>query len=241
MAMEVLQTRQQINQARAELSRRGLSAIPSPAEKKVKELASRLRLARPLIMGDKVKSWDVLKTAEFLEKNLDHARPVLDIGCYASEILVVLDRAGFTDLSGVDLNPRLGKMPAQDRIRYVRADFMDTPFEDASFSAVTAISVIEHGLNPPKLLREISRILKPGGYFLASFDYWPDKVDTSQTRFFDMDWLIFSQEDVSAFLGEAERHGLQPAGDLHFAAQDRAIEHGGFQYTFGWLALQKSP
>jgi len=239
MSMEVLQNRQQISDARRELVSRGLSAVPGTIETKAKQIATRLRLGNPLIMGDFVKSWDVLRTVQFLEDKLQKNDPVLDIGCYASEILVSLHHAGFTNLAGVDLNPRLQNMPDFGSIRYVEANFMHTPFEDASFNAVTSISVIEHGFNPAELAREMGRILKPGGYFVASFDYWPDKVDTGDTRYFNMDWLIFSKEDVASFLVEAEKHGLYPAGDMSFTAQDRAIEHGGYHYTFGWLVLQK--
>lgn len=241
MSMQVLQNRNQIGEARRELVRRGLSCIPGRLEKKAKEVATRLRLGRPLIMGDFVKSWDVLETIRFLEERLGREDPIVDIGCYASEVLVSLHRAGFTNLTGIDLNPQLKKMPAGDSIRYVEGDFTRTPFDDGSFAAVTSISVIEHGFDAVALSREMARILRPGGYFIASFDYWPDKVDTSNTRFFDMDWLIFSKQDVDDFLAEAHKHGLRPVGDMRFQAQDRAIHHGGYDYTFGWLVLQKQP
>lgn len=239
MAMEVLQNRQQIDTARKEMVARDISAMPGNFERKSKELIRRARLGDPLILGDFVKSWDVLATVCFLEERLQPADPILDIGCYASEVVVSLHKAGFSNLTGVDLNPRLGRMPHADEIKYVKSDFMETPFEDNSFQAVTSISVIEHGFNGPKLLKEMARILKPGGSFIASFDYWPDKIDTGNTRFFGMDWLIFSKDDVRDLIDEAAKHGLYPVGEMQFAGQDKAIEHAGYHYTFGWLALEK--
>lgn len=44
-------------------------------------------------------------------------------------------------------------MPHADAIHYEVADFMQTPFDDESFGAVTAISVNEHGLNSRRLLQ----------------------------------------------------------------------------------------
>jgi SAM-dependent methyltransferase len=237
--MEVLQTNEQIREARERLVERNLSALPGPFEQSVKRLVSRTRLHRPLIMGDYVKSWDVLATVRLLEEKLAKDDPILDFGCYASEILIALYKAGFTNLSGVDLDPRISRMPHADRIRYRVGDFMNTPFEDASFQAITSISVIEHGFNGPRLFAEVSRLLRPGGYFIASFDYWQKKIDTTGTRFFDMDWLIFSEQDVQQLLCQAAEHGLHPIGDLNFEGRDKAVKHGGYEYTFAWLALQK--
>ena len=239
MTLKVLQTKDQIRTARQSLERSGLSSLPSPLKKHAAHIAARVGMKPPLILGDFVKSWDLLTSIEFLESNVVRNDPVLDIGAYASEILIALKKAGFTNLTGVDLNPRLKEMPFQNDIKYVTSDFMNTPFSDASFQAVTSISVIEHGFEPERLMKEAARILRPGGYFIASFDYWREKIDTGRTRFFDMDWLIFSEQDVFDMLAVAKKYGLEPVGELHPQTGDRAIEHGGFEYTFGWMVLQR--
>lgn len=192
-------------------------------------------------LGDIVKSWDVLKTSSFIRDHLSLETPVLDIGTYASEILPVLHRMKYSNLVGVDLNPRIKWMPFSDHIRYEVADFMATPFPDASFGAITAISVIEHGFKSERLLREISRLLAPGGYFIASFDYWPEKVDTTGIDIFDRGWKIFSKEEVLAFIEEAQACGLSPCGEIDLEAGEKAVRWGGKEYTFAWLALRKSP
>lgn len=239
MTMRVLHTESQIATARAELVKRGVPPLESSLMLKAKATARRLRIEPGPSVGDLIKSWDVLETLRFLEANIARDAPVVDLGAYASEILLVLDTAGFSDLTGVDLNPKLGTMPAADRIRYVVADFMATGLAASHYAAITSISVIEHGYDPERLFAEVARLLRPGGWFVASFDYWPDKIDTTGTRFFDMDWLIFSRGDVETLLGIAARHGLHPVGAMETEGRDKAIEHGGYAYTFGWLALQK--
>jgi ubiquinone/menaquinone biosynthesis C-methylase UbiE len=154
-------------------------------------------------------------------------------------VLVALHAAGFRNLVGIDLNPKLQQMPHAGEICYEIGDFTATNLGDEAFQAVTSISVIEHGYDAPRLLKEMSRLLRVGGYFIASFDYWPEKIYTGKTRFFDMDWLIFSRDDVRALVEEAARHGLHPAGDMQMNGRDKAIAHGGYNYTFGWLVLQK--
>jgi SAM-dependent methyltransferase len=237
--MKVLQSECQIADARREMIDRNISVLDESAGGKVKAFVKRHGLADPLVIGDFVKSWDVLTTVKFLEEHVGRDQPILDMGCYASEVLISLHKAGYQNLAGVDLNPRVAAMPFGGEIRYLVSDFMATSFEGQAFNAITSISVIEHGFDGPKLLKEVSRLLKPGGFFIASFDYWPDKIDTVGTRFFDMDWLIFSRDDVETFIEEAAKHGLRPDADLHFDGQEKAIRHGGFSYTFGWLVLRK--
>jgi SAM-dependent methyltransferase len=237
MGMAVLQDEHQIQRARQELVRRKLSTLDSP----LRALLRRLRLdrSRPVI-GDHVKSWDVLRTIEFIEQHVPKDGAVLDLGAYASEIIVALHRLGYGHLAGVDLDPDVRRMPHGDAIKYEVADFLQTRFADASFDAITSISVIEHGFQCDRLLKEMSRLLRPGGYFIASFDYWPNKIDTTGTTFFGMSWTIFSQAEISGLIENAKRYGLRPPSDIAMDATDRPIACGGKEYTFGWIALQKA-
>lgn len=233
--LEVLQSKAQIKASRKDMEQQGRSVL----EGRLAKTMRRLGLAKGLPVGDMVKSWDVARTLDFIEKHLPKDARILDLGAYCSEVPVALARMGFTAVHGVDLNPNVTAMPHAGRVQYSVSDFMSTPFEPASFDAVTAISVIEHGYEPERLFTELERLLRPGGYFIASFDYWPEKIDTGNMRFFDMTWLIFSEQDVRSMLEVAERHGLRPAGDLHPEAAGRAIHCLGFHYTFGWLVLRK--
>lgn len=236
MTLKVLQNKFQIRTSRQELISKGVSSIASPLMTKLMKIG----LVRGVILGDWLKSWDVLTTLNFLESHVQKEEPILDIGCYASEVIVALHKLGYKNLTGVDLNSDLMKMPHQKAIRYEQANFMSTNFEDASFRAITSISVIEHGFDSTALLKEMSRILKLNGYFIASFDYWQDKIDTTGLKFFDMDWMIFSKQDISDFIEQATSYGLMPCGDIHYECQDAPIACGGKKYTFGWLVLKKN-
>jgi SAM-dependent methyltransferase len=235
MTMEVLLNEAQIDVARQELDKRGLSTLDTPW----RSLARRVGLTSGVKIGDRVKSWDLLQSINFIERHLAKSDAVLDIGCYASEILISLHRAGFTDLTGLDLNPKVSEMPHSDSIRFKTGNFMNAPFADASFRAITSISVIEHGFNGPALLHEMSRLLQSGGYFIASFDYWHNKIDTANVKFFGMDWKIFSQEEIENIVRDAANYNLYPVGELQLIGKDQVIHCGGKDYTFGWLVLQK--
>lgn len=192
-----------------------------------------------LCLGDPRKSWDVLATATFVEDRLPKEAPIVDFGAYRSEIPGVLCRLGYTDLRAVDLNPRVVHGPYPDRVRYTVGDFCATGFAPGSVAAVTAISAIEHGHSVDRVLAEAARLLSPGGYFVGSTDYWPEKVDTTGVRIFDMDWTVFSASEMADLLEGARSHGLEPAGDMDFAAGEPVIEHLGRRYTFAWFALRR--
>lgn len=235
MTMKVLQNKSQTAESRQALIKKGASSM----ESSFRTLLRRCGLVRGVVLGDYVKSWDVLETLNFIEQHAQKNEPILDIGCYASEIIVALHKSGYTNLTGADLNPDLKQMPYQEAIHYETTNFMQTPFADASFKAITAISVIEHGFDRQALLKEMSRLLQAGGYFIASFDYWPEKIDTTGIKFFGMDWKIFSKQEVADFIEQAVGYGLAPVGELHYEGQETPIECGGKKYTFGWLVLKK--
>jgi SAM-dependent methyltransferase len=227
----------QIAEARTQLSVQGLGW----KRNKLMDVLSRLRLLPPQAnIGDELKSWDVLKTAQFATDNLRLTDPVLDIGAFASEILIVLHRAGFSNLTGVDLNPSLRSMPYAGKIRYEVTDFLNTPFAAASFSLVTAISVIEPGYQPERLFGEMGRLLRSNGFFVASFDYWPEKIATDGIKMFGVDWKIFSRQDVHDLIETAGAHGLSVFGEVELNAKERPISCLGRHYTFAWIALRKT-
>lgn len=236
MSIEVLKSKAEIGEARRELHRRELS-FTRPWWKR---LGSRIGLSKGIDVGDEVKSWDVLKTIEFIEKNVSKTDPILDMGAFACEILCILHTVGYGDLTGIDLNPKITEMPYAEAVRYEVSDFMHTRFGNESFQVISAISVIEHGFNSRSLLSEISRLLRPGGYFVASFDYWPNKIDTTGVDFFGMDWLIFSEQEVREFIEEAKSFGLTVPGKIELAGAEKPIKCANKEYTFAWLVLQKT-
>jgi SAM-dependent methyltransferase len=235
MAAEVLQSKLDISQSRAEMRAMGIDCT-SPF---YLQIARKVGLTKKAIIADHRKSWDILKTVKFIRDTVKPDAPILDIGAYASEMLCALHRLGHSNLSGVDLNREVVNMPYADAIRYVLSDFMHMPFKDSSFEIITAISVIEHGFQGDALLDELSRVVKPGGYFIASVDYWPDKINTDGIRAFGMDWRIFSKDELLAFFILAGKFGFSPVGELNLSASNPIISWEGKQYTFSWFVIQK--
>jgi SAM-dependent methyltransferase len=234
MSVEILLTKSQIEDARAELRRRSLHFVTPRRERALRKL----HLLGGVSVGDLRKSWDVLKTAQFIEKNVPRGACILDIGACGSESLCIFSRLGYSKLVGIDLDSRILHMPRPSR--HVIGDFMTLPFQKDTFEAVSAISAIEHGFHPEALLAELRRVIKPGGYFVASTDYWPDKVNTDGIKAYGMSWLIFSRAELMKFVEQAAEFGFSPVGTIHSDSREKTIDWMNREYTFAWLALQKA-
>jgi SAM-dependent methyltransferase len=235
MSVEVLATSSENVQARAEMRRLGIDfACPLPLR-----VLRKIRLVKGVSIGDIRKSWDVLKTIQFVEGKVSKSSPILDVGAYASEILCILYKQGFSDLTGIDFNPKLAQMPHAGVIKYQSCDFTQTRLPSEAFEVITAISVLEHGFCGPNILREVSRLLRPGGYFVGSIDYWPEKIDTSGIMAFGTDWRIFSRDELESFIQEARSFGMVPVGQLNLKVSETTVSWLRRRYTFAWFALQK--
>src|SRR5260370_32500224 len=55
------------------------------------------------------------------------------------------------------------------KVPLIDADLNQTfPFEDATFDVAMAVEILEHLENPRSFLRELARVLKPGGRAIVS-------------------------------------------------------------------------
>ena len=240
----VLQSQEEMDSARTRLEERGLLARPGTPERAFDRVKQALRIPNPEAerRPDPRKSWDVLRSVEAIESSLSVDEPVLDVGTYASAIPPALTKLGYRRVSGIDFDKRVLDMEHDLPVDYAVGDLTRTEWPDAEFAAITAISVIEHGVVQDALFAEVSRLLRPGGTFLFSTDYWPDKIDTSDTKLFGLPWTIFSANEMEAFVHRAAEYGLAPVSDPSPALTrvgERTIDFAGRHYTFLHGALVK--
>ena len=99
---------------------------------------------------------------------------VLEWGCaYGRDSCIFRTRLGdAVELHGTDVHPPDSFKPFHDfsGIRYQQVQhpyLLDYP--DASFDTVTSTGVLEHVPDDLNSVREVCRVLKPGGYFVVTF------------------------------------------------------------------------
>lgn len=94
----------------------------------------------------------------------------LDVGCGGGFVTEEVARMGF-ETTGLDPSERSLRVAAAHaraaglKIQYVSGVGESLPFSDQSFGAVLCCDVLEHVRDLPKVIAEISRVLKPGGAF----------------------------------------------------------------------------
>ena len=101
---------------------------------------------------------------EMVETAAPRASKVLDVGCGTGEMAAKLMRLGY-EVCGVDLAEPMIRH-ARDRYgpdRFRVGDIEHIPFRDNTFDAVVCLGVIEYLATDEQALREIWRVLKPGG------------------------------------------------------------------------------
>lgn len=117
------------------------------------------------------------EVARIVEGHDLHGKSVLDIGCGAGGIDIALVRdhgAGF--VTGLDVEDgvidhargRIAAAGLDDRIGLVKVAPGPLPFPPGSFDVVFSKDSIVHIPDKHALMREVARVLKPGGWFLAS-------------------------------------------------------------------------
>jgi ubiquinone/menaquinone biosynthesis C-methylase UbiE len=92
---------------------------------------------------------------------------VLDLGTGVGAMAAQLaQRFPGIELTGLDFSEaQLARARVLHPVaRYVQGNAMALPFADASFDRVHCTWVLEHVAEPVRILREVRRVLKPGGY-----------------------------------------------------------------------------
>ncbi|MFH1144237.1 MAG: methyltransferase domain-containing protein [Candidatus Eisenbacteria bacterium] len=96
---------------------------------------------------------------------LDGNGRLIDLGCGDGALLALAPGSGI----GVDLSPAgLARMPAQIPRVCADLDAAHLPFRDASVETCTFLDALPYVESPLRVLREVARILKPGGRLIVS-------------------------------------------------------------------------
>jgi demethylmenaquinone methyltransferase/2-methoxy-6-polyprenyl-1,4-benzoquinol methylase len=131
-------------------------------------IAGRYDLLNHLLSGNVDKRWR-REVARSLQPSLGEGSRVLDVACGTGDLSLVLAGAGAGQVVGLDFcRPMLevARRKAADSSRaipFVEGDALSLPFADETFDAVTIAFGLRNLAGVAEGLRELRRILRPGG------------------------------------------------------------------------------
>lgn len=138
-------------------------------------------------------------------------KQVLEIGCGRGVGIEILLSLGAESAIGIDLDPRMISLAQKRLLKYgPRAhvyvgDAEHIDAADASFDAVVDYGVIHHIPHWEQTLREIRRVLKPGGTFFFE-DLLKDLISTWPAP------ILFDHPQTTQFYGHEFRAELEAVG-----------------------------
>lgn len=103
------------------------------------------------------------KSWAFVQQRFPAPARVLDVGCADGGFSAPLVQAGY-ECYGLEYVDEAVEESRARGIIVSRGSFLDSfPFDDASFDVVFAGEVVEHTIDDQAFLREVRRVLRPGG------------------------------------------------------------------------------
>jgi ubiquinone/menaquinone biosynthesis C-methylase UbiE len=143
---------------------------------------------------------------------------VLDLGTgsgYASRALRDLKDAGRA--YGIDAAPEMARNARahteDDDVGFAIGEFGHLPFDDDGVDHVVSMEAFYYSPDPTRTLREINRVLRPGGTVHCAVNYFEENVHAH-------DWQNHIDVEMTRWSADEYRAAFREAG-LHVAVQDR--------------------
>lgn len=143
-----------------------------------------------------------------LAREIGTLGPICDLGCGPGQIARYLHRQG-VDTLGVDLSPRMvaEAQRLNPDIPFHQGDMLALPDAENSWGGIAAFYCIIHVPREKvvEALREMKRVLKPGGMLLITFHIGDEikHLDEWWEKPVNLDFAFFQPEEMVKWLTEA--------------------------------------
>jgi len=167
-----------------------------------------------------------LEVAQRLKIDANKPASLVDLGCGMGAVARSVARYyPKSTIKGVTLSPSQVRIASQesrnagllDQIEILEGNFTDLPFADNSVDGAWAIESACYVAGPAKedLIREVSRILKPGGRFVVA-DCFVRNADKQINRIVQKcysaackNWVVQEMAALEHFIAAAEKYGVR--------------------------------
>ncbi|MFS0823195.1 class I SAM-dependent methyltransferase [Bacillus sp. 1P02SD] len=144
----------------------------------------------------------------FENQMINSSSCILDVGCGTGQTSAYLASRYGAKVTGLDINPNMIKK-AKDRmakhqlpVEIIQGSIEKCPLNDSEYDFIISESVLSF-VNKPKALKEIFRLLKPGGQFIANeltlntrlWTYFEEEIK----QFYGLDSLLMEKDWITLF------------------------------------------
>lgn len=153
---------------------------------------------------------------------------VLDIGCGRGFLLRAFQQAGW-DVTGTEMSKSAAAYACEKLGLRVRVgELAELNFPENSFDAVIMWHVLEHFPRPYEVLRQVHRVLRPGGVFLVAVpNFGSLEARIARDKWFHLD----VPRHLTHFNGHALGRLMVDNGFLFEMVSTRALEYDWFSAT----------
>lgn len=174
---------------------------------------------------------------------------LLDLGAGAGVVTQMNFRGLASVVCGIDPDERVCSNPYLDEGKVAVGEAI--PYPDASFDVVFADNVLEHLENPALVFKEVARVLKPGGTFLAKTPnkrhYMPLLARLTPYKFhqfvnrlrglssvdtFPTCYRVNTSREVTYY---ANKSGIKVREILFFEGRPEYLRFASAGYLLGWV------
>lgn len=143
---------------------------------------------------------------------------VLSAGCGNAVEPIALALLGAKQITGIDirLDPEYALGVAEAAVPRASFAFLvvpveQTPFENDSFDVVVSRAAYEHFSDPVGALREMARVVRPGGRIYLTSAVWAGPWGAHMTHFTRVPWVhyLFSEETIMAVRNDYRSDGAK--------------------------------
>ncbi len=203
------------------LTREQLSDTPSAGQDalRLEGVLAQRRASSRAFFATSAGRWDRLRDDLFgrrfylmaIAGLLDPDWTVADLGCGTGPVAEAV-APWVSKVIGVDGSPGMveearRRLTGLSNVEIRRGELEDLPLDDGTVDAVTLMLVLHHLPDPPRVLAEVARVLRPGGRLLL-VDMLPHERLEYREEMGHV-WMGFSGDQTREWLVEA---GLRPVG-----------------------------
>lgn len=132
-------------------------------------------------------------------QNLSKDASFLEVGCNTGNQLLLLQRMGYANLSGIEVQPYALEI-ANTRLRNVplmRGSALSLPYDDLSFDVVFTSGVLIH-ISPEDLPRAMDEIHRCARIYIWGLEYYAPTI--TEVRYRNNDGLLWKMDHARRYL-----------------------------------------